>query len=87
MEIKEEKQKLVKEERKGEEVNHLRFCIISLSRQEQVCLMKLHFWRYFSHHQATKKIMSHTSLQIISRNIASVKIFVHDVIQLVYCEH
>ena len=86
MEIKEEKQKLVKEERKGEEVNHLRFCI-SLSRQEQVCLMKLPFWRYFSHHRATKKIMSHTSLQIISRNVDSLKILVHDVIHLVYCEH
>lgn len=85
MEIKEEKQKLVKEERKGKEVNHLRFCIISLSRQQQVCLMKLNFWRHFSHHRATKKIMSHISPDYLS--IASLKIFVHDVIHLVYCEH
>ena len=27
--------------------------IISLSRHEQVCLMRLRFERYFSHHQAT----------------------------------
>ena len=26
---------------------------ISLSRHEQVCLIRLHFERYFSHHRAT----------------------------------
>ena len=31
---------------------------ISLSRHEQVCLMKLDFERYFSHHGATLMIMS-----------------------------
>ena len=32
---------------------------ISLSRHEQVCLMRLHFERYFSHHRANKIILSH----------------------------
>ena len=27
--------------------------IVSLSRHEQVCLMRLRFERYFSHHRAT----------------------------------
>ena len=44
---------------------------ISLSRHEQVCLMRLRFERYFSHHRA----------------IASLNILVHDVINLLYYEH
>ena len=46
---------------------------ISLSLHEQVCLMRLHFKRYFSHHGRS-----------ISRNVASLNILVHDVINLLY---
>ena len=49
---------------------------ISLSRHEQVCLMRLRFERYFSHDGRS-----------ISRNIASLNILVHDVINLLYYEH
>ena len=31
---------------------------ISLSRHEQVCLMRLRFERYFSHHQDTSTILA-----------------------------
>ena len=46
---------------------------ISLSRHEQVCLMRLRFERYFSHHRADDG-------RSISRNVASLNILVHDVI-------
>ena len=46
---------------------------ISLSRHEQVCLMRLRFERYFSHDGRS-----------ISRNVASLNILVHDVINLLY---
>ena len=49
---------------------------ISLSRHEQVCLMRLCFERYFSHH---REILLPSS---ISRNVASLNILVHDVINL-----
>ena len=48
---------------------------ISLSRHEQVCLMRLRFERYFSHHRANDG-------RSISRNVASLNILVHDVINL-----
>ena len=48
---------------------------ISLSRHEQVCLMRLRFERYFSHHRADDG-------RSISRNVASLNILVHDVINL-----
>ena len=54
---------------------------ISLSRHEQVCLMRLRFERYFSHHRAMYDGRS------ISRNVASLNILVHDVINLLYYEH
>ena len=48
---------------------------LSLSRHEQVCLMRLHFERYPDDGRS------------ISRNVASLNILVHDVINLVYYEH
>ena len=51
---------------------------ISLSRHEQVCLMRLRFERYFSHHHWPDDGRS------ISRNVASLNILVHDVINLLY---
>ena len=53
---------------------------ISLSRHEQVCLMRLRFERYFSHHRADDG-------RSISRSVASLNILVHDVINLLYYEH
>ena len=53
---------------------------ISLSRHEQVCLMRLRFERYFSHHQPDDG-------RSISRNVASLNILVHDVINLLYYEN
>ena len=50
---------------------------ISLSRHEQVCLMRLRFERYFSHHRPDDG-------RSISRNVASLNILVHDVINLLY---
>ena len=50
---------------------------ISLSRHEQVCLMRLRFERYFSHHRDGRSI---------SRNVASLNTLVHDVINLLYYE-
>ena len=50
---------------------------ISLSRHEQVCLMRLRFERYFSHHRVYDG-------RSISRNVASLNILVHDVINLLY---
>ena len=52
---------------------------ISLSRHEQVCLMRLRFERYFSHHRAMWRS--------ISRNVASLNILVHDVINLLYHDY
>ena len=49
---------------------------ISLSCHEQVCLMRLRFERYFSHHRPNKRSFS--------RNVASLNILVHDVINLLY---
>ena len=43
---------------------------ISLSREEQVCVMRLRFERYFSHPDDGRGI---------SRNVASLNILVHDV--------
>ena len=54
---------------------------ISLSRHEQVCLMRLRFERYFSHHRARMRPDDGRS---ISRNVASLNILVHDVINLLY---
>ena len=53
---------------------------ISLSRYEQVCLMRLHFERYFSHRQPDDG-------RSIFRNVASLNILVRDVINLLYYEH
>ena len=50
---------------------------ISLSRHEQVCLMRLRFERYFSHHRADGE-------RSISQNVASINILVHDKINLLY---
>ena len=49
---------------------------ISLSRHEQVCLIRLRFERYFSHHRTRwwEKYLSKSSLNIL----------VHDVINLLY---
>ena len=47
--------------------------IISLSRHEQVCLMRLRF--------------EPDDGRSISRNVASLNILVHDVINLLYYEH
>ena len=47
----------------------------SLSLHGSVCLMRLHFWRYFSHHGPNDGI---------SRNVASSNILAHDVISLLY---
>ena len=47
---------------------------VSLSRHEQVCLIKLRFERYFSHHQMEKYLS----------NLASLNILVHVVINLLY---
>ena len=49
---------------------------ISSSRHEQLCLMRLRFERYLSHHRRS-----------ISRNGASLNILVHDVMNLLYYEH
>ena len=46
---------------------------IRLSRNEQVCLMRLRFERYFSHHRRN-----------IFPNVTSLNILVHDVINLRY---
>ena len=48
---------------------------ISLSRREQVRLIRLRFERYFSHH-------SPDDGRSISRNVASLNILVYDVINL-----
>ena len=50
---------------------------ISLSRHEKVCLMRRRFERYFSRYRA------HDG-RSISRNVASLNILVHDVINLLY---
>ena len=52
--------------------------IISLSCHKQVCLMKLHFERYFPHHRAYDG-------RSISWNVVSLSILVHDIINLLYC--
>ena len=39
------------------ENNHPIYNTISLSRHEQVCLMRLRFERYFSHHRAMYYIL------------------------------
>ena len=52
---------------------------ISLSRHEQVCLMRLRFKRYFS-------LFSHDG-RSISQNVASLNILVHDMINLLYHKH
>ena len=44
-----------------------------LLRHKQICLMKLHFERYFPHHRAYD-----------GRNVASLSILVHDIINLLY---
>ena len=56
----------------------LKSVTISLSRHEQVCLARLRFERYPSHNRDGRSI---------SRNIASLNILVHDVINLLYYEH
>ena len=48
---------------------------ISLSCHEQVCLMSLHFAKYWRYWRS------------ISQNWASLNIFVHDVLDLLYYEH
>ena len=50
---------------------------ISSSRHGQVCLMRLRFDRYFSHHRFYDR-------RGITRNIASLKTIVHDVINLLH---
>ena len=50
------------------------------TRHEQVCLMRLRFERYFSHQWPDDG-------RSISRNVASLNILVHDVINLLYYEH
>ena len=49
---------------------------ISLSRHEQVCLMRLRFERYWPDDGRS-----------ISQNVASLNILAHDVINLLYYEH
>ena len=53
---------------------------ISLSRHEQVCLMRLRFERYFSHQRADGMPDDGRSLS----KVASLNILVHDVINLLY---
>ena len=74
---------------------------ISLSRHEQVCLMRLRFERYFSNHLRFSLRCHHNKIlpkdlqlksrpddgRSISRNVASLNILVHDVINLLYYEH
>ena len=50
---------------------------IRSSRHGQVCLMRLRFDRYFSHHRSYDR-------RGITRNIASLKTLVHDVINLLH---
>ena len=47
--------------------DHCFFNTISLSRHEQVCLIRLRFERYFSHHLATEMII----LRIFKGNMRS----------------
>ena len=53
---------------------------LSLSRHEQVCLMRLRFEKYFSYHWADDG-------RSISRNAVSLNILVHDMINLLHYEH
>ena len=57
---------------------------ISLSRHEQVCLMKLRFERYFSHHRDFSHHHRPDDGRSIFRNVASLNILAHDVINLLY---
>ena len=52
---------------------------LSLSRHEQVCLMRLRFEKYFSYHWADDG-------RSISRNAVSLNILVHDMINLLHYE-
>ena len=64
--------------RKGKFVVNIVNNTISLSHHEQVCLMRLRFKKYFSHHQPDNR-------RNISRNVAliTVNILVHDMIKLI----
>ena len=46
---------------------------ISLSRHEQVCLMRLRFERYFSHHRASLNILVHDVINLLYLFLFSVK--------------
>ena len=55
-----------------------------LSNTFQVCFIWLRLERYFSHHRRDHRPDDARS---ISRNVASLTILAHGVINLFYCEH